>query len=240
LPVYKKYNGHVTYVAISDADRSPELDYAETIHHGIDIRLFTFSAAPSDYLLFFGRFHRDKGAKEAIEIARACGRKLVLAGIVQDADYFQRHVEPFIDGARVIHVGSAGPPERDRLLGGAAALLHPINFDEPFGLAVVEAMACGTPTIAINRGSMPEIIEDGINGFLVNDVASSVEAVARIRDIDRRRCRATAEKRFTADRMVDQYASLYDRVLAEPAGYLSERCSHAARSPSEAAAGQAV
>jgi len=203
LPVYKKYNGKTAYVAISDADRSPELDYVATIHHGIDLRLFTFNPAPGGYLLFFGRFHRDKGAKEAIEIARACNKQLVLAGIVQDAEYFRQHVEPFIDGRQVVYAGSAGPQERDLLLGGAAALLHPINFNEPFGLSVIEAMACGTPTIAINRGSMPELIEDGKNGFLVADAAGAIAAVAGIPRIDRRECRATVEKRFTSDRMVD-------------------------------------
>ena len=218
LPVYKKYNGRTAYVAISDADRSPELDYVATIHHGIDLRLFTFNPHPEDYLLFFGRFHPDKGAKEAIEIARACGRKLLLAGIVQDRQYFKQHVEPFIDGDQIVYVGSAGPRERDSLLAEAAALLHPINFDEPFGLSVIEAMACGTPTIAINRGSMPELIDDGRTGFLVPDATAAIEAVSRIAAIDRRECRVEVEKRFTAERMVSQYESLYEKVLSRHHG----------------------
>jgi glycosyltransferase involved in cell wall biosynthesis len=214
VPVYKKYNHRVSYVSISNADRSPELAYEATIYHGIDLAQFTFREKPEDYLLFFGRFHHDKGAKEAIEIARACGRKLILAGIIQSTEYFERYVEPYIDGEQVVYLGPAGPRERDELLGGASAMLHPINFDEPFGLSVDEAMACGTPTIAINRGSMPELIQDGKTGFLVPDAKGCIEAVQRVGDIDRRECRRAAEKRFTADRMVEQYMSIYENVLS--------------------------
>jgi glycosyltransferase involved in cell wall biosynthesis len=163
--------------------------------------------------LFFGRIHHDKGPREAIEIAARAGRKLVLAGIIQDQDYFEREVRPHLDGKRFVYVGSVGPKERDELLGGAYALLHPINFDEPFGLSVVEAMACGTPVIAFKRGSMPEIIRDGENGFLVHSVAEAVQAVERVSAIDRLRCRQIVEKRFTVDRMVDDYLRVYEVVL---------------------------
>ncbi len=213
LPVYKKYDQRTFYVAISDADRSPELDYIATIHHGIDIEHFTFRPRAGEYLLFFGRIHHDKGTREAIEIAARAGRKLVLAGIIQDQDYFEREVRPHLDGKRFVYVGSVGPKERDELLGGAYALLHPINFDEPFGLSVVEAMACGTPVIAFKRGSMPEIIRDGENGFLVHSVAEAVQAVERVSAIDRLRCRQIVEKRFTVDRMVDDYLRVYEVVL---------------------------
>ena len=213
LPVYKKYNGKTFYVSISDADRSPDLDYIETIHHGIDIRQFDFRPEPEGYLLFFGRFHHDKGAKEAIEIARACGRKLVMAGIIQDEDYFKKHVEPFMDDRQVIYVGSVGPEKRNDLLGKAAALLHPINFNEPFGLSVIESMACGTPVIAMNRGSMPELIRDGKNGFLVSSTDEAIKAVARLKGIDRAFCRKTVEDNFTIDLMVEKYIAVYERLL---------------------------
>ena len=213
LPVYKKYNGKVFYVSISDADRSPGLDYIKTIHHGIDIRQFDFRPEPEDYLLFFGRFHHDKGAKEAIEIARACGRKLVMAGIIQDEDYFKKHVEPFIDDRQVIYVGNVGPEKRNDLLGKAGALLHPINFNEPFGLSVIESMACGTPVIAINRGSMPELIQDGKNGFLISSTDEAIKAVARVKGIDRAFCRKTVEENFTIDIMVEKYIAVYERLL---------------------------
>ncbi|MDH3963160.1 MAG: glycosyltransferase family 4 protein, partial [Deltaproteobacteria bacterium] len=136
LPVYKKYNSKVFYVSISDADRSPDLDYIKTIHHGIDIKQFDFQPEPDDYLLFFGRIHHDKGAREALEIARASNKKLILAGIIQDEAYYHQHVEPYLDDDKAVYVGSAGPAQRNQLLGKACALLHPINFNEPFGLAV--------------------------------------------------------------------------------------------------------
>lgn len=213
LPVYEKYDGEVHYVAISDADRSPRLSYAATIYHGIDLSLFTFRAEPEDYLLFFGRMHPDKGAAEAIEIARGAGMPLVMAGPVQDEAYFSTRVSPHIDDKRVRYVGSVGPKERDRLLGGARALLHPIAFAEPFGLSVVEAMACGTPTIAYPKGSMPEIIRDGVTGFLVPDVQAAVRAVSRLGEISREACRREAQTRFSAERMVEDYLRLYRRIL---------------------------
>jgi glycosyltransferase involved in cell wall biosynthesis len=213
LPVYKKYNGKVFYVSISDADRSPDLDYIKTIHHGIDIKQFDFQPEPDDYLLFFGRIHHDKGAREAIEIARACNKKLILAGIIQDEAYYHQHIEPHLDNDSAVYVGSTGPVQRNRLLGKACALLHPINFNEPFGLAVIESMACGTPVIAFNRGSMPELIENGKNGLLVKTVDEAIGAVARIKDIDRVCCRRRVEQHFTVDRMVEEYIQVYETVL---------------------------
>ena len=213
VPVYKKYNGKVSYVSISDADRSPDLDYIKTIHHGIDIKQFDFQPEPDDYLLFFGRIHHDKGAREAIEIARACNKKLLLAGIIQDESYFHQHVEPHLDKDTTVYVGSADPVQRNRLLGKASALLHPIQFNEPFGLSVIESMACGTPVIAFNRGSMPELIEDGKNGFLVETLDGATDAVSKIKDIDRAWCRRHVEHYFTIDRMVEEYIQVYETVL---------------------------
>ena len=213
LPVYKKYNGKVFYVSISDADRSPGLDYIKTIHHGIDIRQFDFRLVPDDYLLFFGRIHDDKGPRQAIEIARACNKKLILAGIIQDQAYHDRYVAPHIDNDNVVYADSVGPAERNRLLGNACALLHPIQFDEPFGLSVIESMACGTPVIAFDRGSMPELIENGKNGFLVGNVDEAIEAVSRIEDVDRAACRRHVEQHFTVDRMVDKYIQVYEMIL---------------------------
>jgi len=213
LPVYKKYNGKVFYVSISDADRSPDLDYIKTIHHGIDIKQFDFQPEPDDYLLFFGRIHHDKGAREAIEIARACNKKLILAGIIQDQAYYDQYVASHIDNDKVVYAGSAGPAERNRLLGKACALLHPIQFNEPFGLSIIESMACGTPVIAFDRGSMPELIENGESGFLVNNVEGAIEAVARIKEIDRAYCRRHVERHFTVDRMIDEYIQVYEMIL---------------------------
>src|SRR4029453_7669298 len=180
LPVFQRYNGRSAYVAISDADRHPSLSYAATIHHGIPIEEFPFDPVGSDDLLFFGRIHPDKGAGEAIRAARASGRRLIMAGIIQDPEYHAREVAPFIDGTKVEFRGVLGGADRVKALGSAYAMLHLIDFEEPFGLSVIEAMACGTPVIAYRRGSMPELSDDGITGFLVDDFDEAVAAIERV------------------------------------------------------------
>lgn len=219
LPVYRKYNDRVNYVSISNADRSSDLTYIATVYHGIDIENFTFIPDPGEYLLFFGRLHWDKGAKEAIEIAKTTGMKLVMAGIIQDEAYFEREVFPHIDGSKIIFVGPVGPEKRDDLLGKAFALLHPINFEEPFGLSVVESMACGTPVIAFNKGSMPELIIDGKTGFLVSTVEEAADAVSRVKSLNRQECRTHVEDHFTAERMVDDYMEVYQKILDQRENY---------------------
>ena len=213
VPVFKRYQDRVSYVAISAADRHPELRYAATIHHGIALDEFPFDPGGSEDLLFFGRIHPDKGAAEAVEAAKRAGRRLVMAGIVQDQAYHERRIAPAIDGKRVVYNGPVGGEARTRMLGSARALLHLINFDEPFGLSVIEAMACGTPVIASNRGSMPELIEHGVTGFLVDGLDGAVEAIARCDEIDRVACRAAVAARFTVDRMADRYLALYRTLL---------------------------
>ena len=213
LPVYRKYNDTNFYVSISNADRSPELDYIANVYHGIDIENFLFQKTPEDYLLFFGRIHHDKGASEAIQIARKAGMKLIMAGIIQDEAYFKEQVEPFLDGSQIRYVGVAGPELRNELLGKAFGFIHSINFNEPFGLSVVEANACGTPVVAFNKGSMPEIIKDGENGFLVDDVSSAVKAIGNLKTISRYRCREIVEERFSQDRMVENYLAVYRQII---------------------------
>jgi len=213
LPVYKKYNARSHFVAISESDRSPELDYIATVHHGIDLSQFPFCDAGGQYLLFFGRIHPEKGVREAIDVARCTGIKLVIAGIIQDHDYYATQVQPYIDGTTVEYLGSVGPEQRAEVLSHALALLHLISFDEPFGLSVIESMACGTPVIAFNRGSMPEIIRDGENGYLVADIEEAIVAVADIGTIDRTACRADVEKRFTSARMARDYVRVYERIV---------------------------
>ena len=213
LPMYKAFEERVHFVAISDADRHPDLAYAATIHHGICLDDFPLDPAGSEDLVFFGRIHPDKGAREAIAVARAARRRLHNYGVVQDADYHREHVVPALDGEHVVFHGSVGGTDRARALGGACALLHLISFDEPFGLSVVEAMACGTPAIAMRRGSMAEIVEDGRNGFLVEDQAGAVAAVHRAASLDRSGISASARARFSVERMAADYIALYRRIL---------------------------
>ena len=213
LPMYAPFQDRVHLVAISAADRHPELRYAATIHHGIRIADFAFDPVGSEDLLFFGRIHPDKGAAEALEAARRSGRRLELYGIVQDDAYHRDKVQPRLDGVRAVYHGPVGGAARVRALGGARALLHLVNFAEPFGLSVIEAMACGTPVIATRRGSMPELIEPGVNGFLVDDVDQAVAAIARIGELDRAAVRASVAKRFSVERMADDYLALYRRIL---------------------------
>jgi len=213
IPVYKKYNARGYYVAISEADKSPELDYVATIHHGIDIAQFPFSQTGGEYLLFFGRIHPEKGVHEAIEVAQRAGKKLAIAGIIQDQEYFKTRVEPYLDGDKVEYLGSIGPAQRPDVLGRAIALLHLISFDEPFGLSLVEAMACGTPVIAFGRGSIPEIIVDGETGYIVENIEQAVLAVAAVPSLDRSACRADVEQRFSTTRMVSDYVRVYREIL---------------------------
>jgi len=213
LSVYKKYNCTNTYVSISNSDRSPELDYAATVYNGINTDEFTFRSEPKDYLLFFGRIHPEKGTSESIQIAKQSGRKLIISGLIQDHDYFDSKIKPFINNDDIVYVGNSGPKERDKLMGEAYALLHPISFEEPFGLSVAESMLCGTPAIAFNKGSMPELILDGKTGFLINTTGEAVEAVNNIKSISRRYCRKFAASKFSRQKMIQGYLKVYKKIL---------------------------
>ncbi len=213
LPVFERYNASSHYVSISDADRSPKLDYLATVHHGIALDEFALRRDSDGYLLFFGRIHPEKGTAEAIDVARRTGQRLIIAGIVQDQAYFEREVAPHIDGDRICYLGSVGPDKRAEILGGAEALLHLIGFDEPFGLSMIEAMACGVPVIAIGRGSVPEIVVDGETGFIVTDLEEATVAVQRIGQLDRSAARKHVEDHFSAERMTDGYLRVYQEVL---------------------------
>jgi glycosyltransferase involved in cell wall biosynthesis len=206
------YADRVSYVAVSEADRHPALQYVATIHHGIDMSQFEFQPESGDYLLFFGRIHPDKGTAEAIQVAQAVGMPLTIAGIIQDGSYFEREVEPHLNGD-IRYIGPVGPLDRGRILGGALALLHLINFEEPFGFSVVESMACGTPVIARPRGSMAEIVRHEENGYLAESIDEAVIAVEAAVKLDRRGVRGSVEERFTVERMVDQYIDVYQRLV---------------------------
>ncbi|SEJ79906.1 Glycosyltransferase involved in cell wall bisynthesis [Dyadobacter sp. SG02] len=214
LEVYQKYNASTHYASISNADRSDKLDYISTVYNGVDGKDFPFEMNPQDYLLFFGRIHPDKGTLEAIRIARQAGKVLLIAGLIQDDAYFEQKIQPCIDDRSVFYIGNVGSGERRTLLGKALALLHPIQFDEPFGLSVAESMFCGTPVIAYNRGSMCELISDGKTGFLVNTMDEAVQAVEKIGRIDRQECRQWAKAMFSKEKMVENYLNVYDQILS--------------------------
>ena len=213
LPVYKMYNRNNFYVSISNSDRCPDLEYVATVYNGIDTNGFTFKKTSKDYLLFFGRIHPEKGTYESIQIAKQSGRKLIISGLIQHKEYFDSKVKPFINDDDIVYVGNSGPRERDKLLGEAYALLHPVSFEEPFGLSVAEAMMCGTPVIAFNLGSMPELILNGKTGFLVNTTEEAADAVANIKSIDRKYCREYAVSKFSRQKMVEGYLKVYNKIL---------------------------
>jgi glycosyltransferase involved in cell wall biosynthesis len=212
LPAYARSSS--SFVAISESDRSAELDYAATIYHGVDLDVLPYRSDASGDLVVFGRVHPDKGTAAAIAIAAATRRRLVICGIVQDERYFVEQVEPHVDGDRVVFLGSVGPAQRAEILGNAAVLLHPVAFEEPFGLSVIEAMICGTPVVAYRRGSMPEVVDEAVTGYLAGDVDSATVAVAAAVRLDRARVAARARERFSADRMVTDYLRLYEQLLA--------------------------
>lgn len=212
LPVYRRYNRKVYYVSISEADRNPELDYIATIHHGIPLDQYKFHSQPGKYLLFFGRIHPDKGTHEAIEVAKRTGMKLIIAGIVQDQRYFEEEVKPHLD-SMIQYIGPIGQERKSEILGGAYALLHLIHFNEPFGLSLIEAMACGTPIIARGLGAIPEIVESGENGFIVKTVEEALEALKRIPEIDRSECRRMVEGKFNHHQMVEAYLQVYRSII---------------------------
>jgi glycosyltransferase involved in cell wall biosynthesis len=211
-PVYKKYNSRGHYVSISNADRSAELEYIATVYNGLDTKDFKFTEKPQDYLLYFGRIHHDKGPLEAIEISKKANKRLIIAGIIQDENYFKERVEPQLND-QIEYIGPAGPEKRNELLGNALALLHPINFAEPFGMSVAEAMLCGTPVIAFNKGSMPELIQHEKTGFLVNNVDEAVEVIGQLGSINRTYCREWANSQFSKEKMADDYFKLYQQIL---------------------------
>jgi glycosyltransferase involved in cell wall biosynthesis len=193
----------------------PELQPAAIIHHGVDPDQFTFRPEPEDYVCYLGRFMPEKGPLAAIAAARALGLRIVLAGPYNP--YYRKHVEPLVDGRSVGYAGYVNGTERDRLLGGARALLYPLEYPEPFGLVLPEAMMCGTPVVAMRLGAVPELIDEGRTGYLAGSHEEFVRQIPRCWSIDRRQVRQVAESRFSARRMAAQYARIYE-VARERAG----------------------
>jgi glycosyltransferase involved in cell wall biosynthesis len=206
----------VAYVSISDSQRAPvpDIQWVATIYHGLPRRLYSFESESGDYLLFLGRISPEKAPDRAIRIATRAGMRLRIAAKVDAADqeYFEASVKPLLANPRVEFLGEVGGEEKLRLLANARALLFPIDWPEPFGLVMIESLACGTPVIARRRGSVPEILLDGETGFVCETDDELCDAVSRVHELDRRRCRADFERRFTDTRMAEDYVAVYDRV----------------------------
>lgn len=211
LPVYEKYRDGY-FVSISDSDRAPGLRYVGTVYNGIDLALYPLRARGGGALLFLGRIHPDKGTHLAIAVAQRCGRELLIAGIIQDAEYFREQVEPHLN-ARIRYVGPMDVAGKNALFSEALALLHLNTIPERFGLVLAEANAAGVPVIAMDLGSCREVIADGVTGFLVNDVADAVEAVERVGEIDGRACRRRVVRLFSVQTMVAGYERAYQAVF---------------------------
>jgi glycosyltransferase involved in cell wall biosynthesis len=215
VPLYRHFR-NMPVISISDAQRRP-LPWANwqgTVHHGLPRESFSVGEGGGGYLAFLGRASPEKGLDDAIKIAKRAGMPLKIAAKIDRVDvlYFENVIKPLLDHPLIDFVGEIGYPEKNAFLGEAAALLFPINWSEPFGLAMIEAMACGTPVIAYPRGSVPEIIKEGVTGFLVPDLESAVRAVRRIGDIDRKKCRRNFEQHFDAQRMAQDYLNIYQRL----------------------------
>lgn len=217
-PVFREYS-EMPLVSISHAQRQP-LSWANwqaTIHHGLPRDLYTFHPKSQGYLAFLGRISPEKRPDQAIEIAKRTGLPLRIAAKVDPADqqYYRSEIEPLLDHPLVEFLGEISDAEKDDFIGNALALVCPYDWPEPFGLVLIEALACGTPVLAYRRGSIPEIIDDGITGFVCESLAEMAEAVERLPLIDRRRCRSAFEERFTVDRMARDYVALYERIIEE-------------------------
>lgn len=215
---YRWLGNSVELVAISAAQRrqAPELNWVATVHNAVDVTSYPFRAEKSDYLLWLGRFNPDKGAHLAIEVARRCGRRIILAGKLNEApeqEYFDEVVRPLL-GSDVSYVGEADGATKRELFADAACLLFPIQWEEPFGMVMAEALACGTPVVATPRGSVPEVVRPGRTGFIAADVDGLVESVRRLDEIDPAVCRADAEARFDLPVMARGYERAYRRALA--------------------------
>jgi glycosyltransferase involved in cell wall biosynthesis len=212
MPVYQKYRDGY-FVSISDSDRAEGLNYLATVYNGIDLSLYPLRESSGDDLIFLGRIHPDKGVHLAIEAARLSGRRLMIAGIVQDEVYYREKIEPHIDGRTVCYIGPVDVAGKNQLFGGASALLHLNTIPERFGLVLAEANAAGVPVIAMDLGSCREVIEDGRTGFLVDDVNQAVEALARLAEIDRSACRERVRQRFSIETMVEAYERVYATIF---------------------------
>lgn len=212
LPAYKEYQDVGNYVSISLASRHPELSYIGNVYHGIDVASIPFQDKAEPYFLVLGRIHPDKGVREAIAVAKKAKVRLKIAGIIHDQEYFDRYVQPELSN-QIEYLGSLGGEEKLRLVSGAQALLHLVGFDEPFGLSMIESMASGVPVIAFRRGSIPEVVTEGVSGFVVESVEQALEKLEPAAQLSRARVRQEVSDRFSLKKMIDGYEELYRMII---------------------------
>ena len=212
IPVYQKYHDGY-FVSISDSDRAPGLSYLATVYNGIDLALYPYQKSGGQDLIFLGRIHPDKGVHLAIAVARLSGLPLLIAGIIQDKEYFRTQVEPYLDDREIRYIGPVDVPGKNELFGRARALLHLNTIPERFGLVLAEANAAGVPVVAMDLGSCREVIQEGQTGFLVNNVNEAVRSLERISEIDRAACRKRVQECFSVDTMVEAYERVYSTIF---------------------------
>jgi glycosyltransferase involved in cell wall biosynthesis len=221
VPLYQTFPT-MPVVAISNSQRAPlpSINWLGTVYHGLPEDLYTFRETPGTYLAFLGRIAPEKGVDQAIAIAQQTGMPLKIAAKVDraDRDYFREVVQPLLKHPLVEYIGEVGGDNKDTFLGEAYALLFPIDWPEPFGLVMIEALACGTPVIAYPRGAVPEVLEDGVTGWIVEGIEEAVPAVGRVPALSRARCRQVFEERFSASRMAHDYLRIYKRLLEGSSG----------------------
>jgi glycosyltransferase involved in cell wall biosynthesis len=215
-PLHEEFAAH-PLVSISDSQRAPlsNANWCSTVYHGLPLDLYSFYPQGGDYFAFVGRISPEKGVDRAIRIALACQTPLIIAAKVdaQDQMYFESTIKPLLAHPLVRFIGEIGDRQKNELIGGARALLFPIDWPEPFGLVMIESFACGTPVLAYCCGSVPELMQEGVTGFIVDNEAEAIDAARRIGELDRRRCRDVFERRFTADKMAARYLQVYQALI---------------------------
>ena len=215
LDIYRKYNNDCYYTSISDSDRDPYLDYVATVYNGIDISQLTLAETRGDKLVFLGRIHPDKGTHLAVEVAKKSGMELLIAGIIQDEDYFTAMVKPHLNDSTIQYIGPVGPEQRDKLFKDAYTVLHLNELPERFGLVMAEANAAGVPVIAMDKGSCREVIAHKKTGYLVNTTNQALKYLEHIEKIDPKECRKHVEKNFSIEKMVEGYEKVYEKIFQQ-------------------------